>query len=116
MMKLNEGQMKANLNNSTLRPNNPSKGWSALALGTAKVQMINWEELRCTIKVLDGEFEEPIYDGVELLFPASDQDTFSVLSLKSVICVLLVGLLLILKVLQAVKDLLSYPGSLKHTI
>jgi hypothetical protein len=70
MMKLNEGQMKANLNNSTLRPNNPSKGWSALALGTAKVQMINWEELRCTIKVLDGEFEEPIYDGVELLFPS----------------------------------------------
>jgi hypothetical protein len=69
MKKMNEGQMKSNLRNSTVIPNSPSKGWSALALGTAKVQMVNWAELRCTIKVLDGEHEEPIYDGVEILFP-----------------------------------------------
>lgn len=62
-------EMKSQIRSSLIRPNNPSSGWSALSLGTAKIQMINWEELRCTIKVLDGEAEEPIYDGVELLFP-----------------------------------------------
>ena len=70
MKKMNEGQTKSNLRNSTVIPNSPSKGWSALSLGTAKVQMVNWSELRCTIKVLDGEHEEPIYDGVEILFPS----------------------------------------------
>ncbi len=70
MNKMTPDQMKSQIRSSLLRPNNPSSGWSALSLGTAKIQMINWEELRCTIKVLDGEFEEPIYDGVELLFPS----------------------------------------------
>jgi len=70
MSKINPSEMKSQIRSSLIRPNNPSSGWSALSLGTAKIQMINWSELRCTIKVLDGEFEEPIYDGVELLFPS----------------------------------------------
>jgi len=67
---MDKGQMKSEFKSSLTRPNNPSTGWSALSLGTAKIQSINWEEFRCTIKVLEGEKEEPIYDGVELLFPS----------------------------------------------
>jgi hypothetical protein len=55
--------------NNTLS-SSPSQGWAKMSLCLAQVIRVHWEDLRCDIKILQGEKNEPIYDGCEILMPA----------------------------------------------
>jgi len=58
-----------NLRNE-LAPKSSSQGWSKLSISLASIIKVYAEELRCDIKVVQGEKDEPIYSGVEIILPA----------------------------------------------
>ena len=55
-----------NLRNE-LAPKSSSQGWSKLSISLASIIKVYAEELRCDIKVVQGEKDEPIYSGVEII-------------------------------------------------
>jgi len=61
--------MTNNLRND-LAPKSSSHGWSKLSLSLASIIKVYAEELRCDIKVVQGEKDEPTYSGVEIILPA----------------------------------------------
>lgn len=58
-----------NLRNE-LSPKSSSQGWTKLSISLASIIKVYAEELRCDIKVVQGEKDEPIYSGVEIILPA----------------------------------------------
>ena len=55
---------------------NPSRNWARLAFSLAKVTSVQYEELKCSIKVLTGEQDIYEYSGVDLTGPGGGRRTF----------------------------------------
>lgn len=49
----------------------PGRGWSALSLSLASIVEIHWEEMRCTLEIIQGQGDrDRALTGVELLMPS----------------------------------------------
>lgn len=61
-----QSDVNLQLKTSSLMPSNPSTGWSALSLGLARILHVYYEEMKCTIEVVQGEFGRQKFAGVEM--------------------------------------------------
>lgn len=55
---------------------NPSTNWAALAIGIARVKEVQYEELKVTLVVLQGEAQVSEYTGVDLTLPSGGKRHF----------------------------------------
>lgn len=74
MTKISNHEMRSGMRSSAAT--NPSTNWATLAIGIARVKEVQYEELKVTLVVLQGEAQVAEYTGVDITVPCGGKRHF----------------------------------------